>query len=307
MSTQIDSALRPNSAPRRASEMTFAEWMMFLLGRQATLGHAPPSAPRSINAVRRPAPAMVHAINFPAPPLPIARFSYLSGFAIGLVSFRRFLVRFGLRKVDWNARDVAHVILEDIQRYVSDGLDDFAVAQIGRTRAREIRVRDFSALNDDAARKFEDGIGSRVGRARANCIVDFNLTQPDLRGHSRVPAQAVSAKVALGDRERELLASFFVEGSASEGRTQTHQSLERRRRIRKHAKQVRHHREFRAYLCEESPNRAGCTIRIDWLDAILVSGSAHRRLSAECSRSTTAFVPSSAMRESASTRSVPGG
>ena len=187
-----------------------------------------------------------------------------------------------MRKVDWGARDVAHVVLEDVQRDVGDRLDDFTVTQTDGTGAREIRVSEFTTLNDDAAREFEDGIGSRISRARANRVVDFNSTQPDFRGHSRVPAQAVGAKVTLGDGERELLASFFVEGSARERRAQTHESFKRRRRIRKDTKQVRDQREFRAYLREESPDRAGCMIRIDWLDAILVSGSAHRSLSADC-------------------------
>jgi hypothetical protein len=71
-----------------------------------------------------------------------------------------------------------------------------------------------------------------------------------------VPAQAVSAKVALGDGECELLASFFVEGSTGERRAQTRESFKRRRRIRKNAKQVRDQREFRSYLREESPDRA---------------------------------------------------
>jgi hypothetical protein len=185
-----------------------------------------------------------------------------------------------MRKVDWDARDVAHVILEDIQRYVGDRLDDFTVTQTDGTGAREVRVREFTALNDDAAREFEDGIGSRVGRARANRIVDFGLIQPDFRGHSRVPAQAVCAKVALSDGERELLASFFVEGSAGERCAQTHESFKRRRRIRKNAKQIRHQREFRANLREESRDRAGCAIGINSLDAILVSEFAHRRLRA---------------------------
>jgi hypothetical protein len=42
----------PNSAARPASERTLAEWMMFLLGRQATFGHDPPTSFRSTTAVR---------------------------------------------------------------------------------------------------------------------------------------------------------------------------------------------------------------------------------------------------------------
>src|SRR5579862_1310015 len=57
---------------------------MFLLGRQATLGHAPPSNQRSTTAVRRPAPAIVQATNLPDPPLPITRFSNFSMLDIGL-------------------------------------------------------------------------------------------------------------------------------------------------------------------------------------------------------------------------------
>jgi|HubBroStandDraft_6_1064221.scaffolds.fasta_scaffold33752_7 hypothetical protein len=46
------SASTPNSAGRPASERTLAEWMMFLLGRQAMLGQEPPISFRSTTAVR---------------------------------------------------------------------------------------------------------------------------------------------------------------------------------------------------------------------------------------------------------------
>src|ERR1700731_643619 len=100
-----------------------------------------------------------------------------------------------MRKVDWEARDVAHVVLEDIQRYVGDRLDDLAATQTDSSSVREIRVREFTTLNDDAAREFEDGIGSRIGRARPNRIVDFDSTQSDFRSHCRVRPQAVRAQV----------------------------------------------------------------------------------------------------------------
>src|SRR5260221_12019673 len=51
---------------------------MFLLGKHATFGQAPPSAPYSIIAVRRPSLARVQATNLPAPPLPMTRISYFS-------------------------------------------------------------------------------------------------------------------------------------------------------------------------------------------------------------------------------------
>ncbi|MGB6563370.1 MAG: hypothetical protein WBE69_12260, partial [Candidatus Binataceae bacterium] len=76
---------------------------------------------------------------------------------------------------------MAHIVLEDVQRDVGDRLDDFTVTQTEGTGAREVRVREFTTLNDDAAREFEDGIGSRVGRSRANRIVDFGLIQSDFR------------------------------------------------------------------------------------------------------------------------------
>src|SRR5260221_6130535 len=48
---------------------------MFLLGRQAMLGHDPPISPRSTTAVRRPAFAIVQARYLPASPLPMIRIS----------------------------------------------------------------------------------------------------------------------------------------------------------------------------------------------------------------------------------------
>jgi hypothetical protein len=71
-------------------------------------------------------------------------------------------------------------------------------------------------------------------------------------------------------------------GSAGECRAQTIKSFKRRQHSRKNAKQVRDQREFRSYVREESPDRADCIIGIDWLDAILISGSAHLRLSSDC-------------------------
>ena len=52
MLVAIAPASTPNSPARAASERTLAEWMMFLLGRQATFGHDPPISFRSTTAVR---------------------------------------------------------------------------------------------------------------------------------------------------------------------------------------------------------------------------------------------------------------
>src|SRR5689334_14302277 len=178
--------------PRRASEITLADQMRFLLGKQATLGHAPPSSPRSTITVRRRL-SRVHAVNLPAIPLPIIKSSYFSTLAICFTSMA-WCFWFGLRKVDWDARNVADVVLENVQRDVGDRLDALAIAQAASPGAREVRVREFTTLDDDAAGELENGIGSGIGRAGPNRIVDLHSAQPDFRGHRRVPAQAVSAK-----------------------------------------------------------------------------------------------------------------
>jgi hypothetical protein len=61
--------------------------MMFLLGRHAMFGHAPPTYFRSIEAVRLPSLAIVQAINLPAVPLPSTTTSYLSGSLMLFISF----------------------------------------------------------------------------------------------------------------------------------------------------------------------------------------------------------------------------
>jgi hypothetical protein len=38
------------------------------------------------------------------------------------------------------------------------------------------------------------------------------------------------------------------------------------------------------YFSEESPDRSGCLIGVNWPDAIVVCGFVHRRLPAECRR-----------------------
>src|SRR5947209_11245247 len=80
MSIGLSAAGKPNSAPRRRYEATFAEWMTFLLGRQATFGHDPPTYRRSTTATRFPSDASVHARYLPTSPLPRMTTSYCSGF-----------------------------------------------------------------------------------------------------------------------------------------------------------------------------------------------------------------------------------
>src|SRR5205807_9610433 len=92
MLTAIGPVSIPNSSCRPNSEATFAVWMMFLLGRQATFGHAPPTYFRSIEAVRLPSLAIFQAINLPAVPLPSTRTSYLSGWLMPLIFFRSSII-----------------------------------------------------------------------------------------------------------------------------------------------------------------------------------------------------------------------
>src|ERR1700730_1466421 len=61
--------------------------MTFLLGMQAMFIHAPPMYFRSIEAVRLPSRAIVHAINLPPVPLPSTRTSYLSGSLMLFIAF----------------------------------------------------------------------------------------------------------------------------------------------------------------------------------------------------------------------------
>src|ERR1700739_4484691 len=63
------SCLMPNSLLRRKYQATFALWMMFLLGKQAMLGHDPPMYWRSATATGLPSPANVQAAMVePVPP-----------------------------------------------------------------------------------------------------------------------------------------------------------------------------------------------------------------------------------------------
>src|SRR6266849_3198178 len=74
MSISKPSHVMPNSLPRRTYDATFALWMMFLLGRHAILGQAPPIYLRSTTATCFPSPAKVHAaIVEPVPPPRITR------------------------------------------------------------------------------------------------------------------------------------------------------------------------------------------------------------------------------------------
>jgi hypothetical protein len=75
MFVAADSTSTPNSAARAVKERTFAERLMFLLGRQAMFGHDPPISLRSTTAVRWPAAAIVQARYLPGSPLPITRMS----------------------------------------------------------------------------------------------------------------------------------------------------------------------------------------------------------------------------------------
>ena len=84
MSTPSGSARTPKDPARATSDATFAPWMTFLLGKQATFGHEPPTIARSTSAVRWPSFDNVQARYLPASPLPMTRTSYRSIVAIVL-------------------------------------------------------------------------------------------------------------------------------------------------------------------------------------------------------------------------------
>jgi hypothetical protein len=154
------------------------------------------------------------------------------------------------------------------------------------------------------------GVLKSIESVVANSPIARTLPMAEALGeayrHSRVPAQAVSTEVALGDGERELFPSFFVDGSAGERRAQAHESFKRHRRICKNPKKIRHQSEFRSLLREESPDRAGCVIGINGLNTILVSGFAHHRLPADRVRDQHTFRAKHGVAESASVRRFPG-
>src|SRR6476660_3622647 len=66
--------------------------MIFLVGRHAMFGHAPPTSFRSIEAVRLPSRAIVHAISFPPVPAPSTRTSYFSAFLAVFTASRELAV-----------------------------------------------------------------------------------------------------------------------------------------------------------------------------------------------------------------------
>src|SRR6516162_7615708 len=66
--------------------------MIFLVGRHAMFGHAPPTYFRSIEAVRFPSRAIVHAISFPPVPAPSTRTSYFSAFRAVITASRELAV-----------------------------------------------------------------------------------------------------------------------------------------------------------------------------------------------------------------------
>src|SRR5207244_11792792 len=66
--------------------------MIFLLCKHAMFGHAPPTYFRSIEAVRLPSLAMVHAINLPPVPAPSTRTSYFSGSLVAMIASLEFAV-----------------------------------------------------------------------------------------------------------------------------------------------------------------------------------------------------------------------
>src|SRR5712671_3377986 len=82
----------PKVAAWRTRSTTFALWIMFLLGRQAMLGHEPPINPRSTTATRCPDRASSQAIYLPASPPPKTTFGKRSLLLIRLSPQSLFVV-----------------------------------------------------------------------------------------------------------------------------------------------------------------------------------------------------------------------
>src|SRR5262249_48871340 len=66
--------------------------MIFLVGRHAMFGHAPPTYFLSIEAVRLPSRATVHGFSFPPVPAPSTRTSYFSAFPAVITASRELAV-----------------------------------------------------------------------------------------------------------------------------------------------------------------------------------------------------------------------
>jgi hypothetical protein len=132
-----------------------------------------------------------------------------------------------LQKIDGQAGDVAHVSLEDVQRDVGDGLDNLAVAKSNGAGAREVSVSEFAALDDDAAREFEDGVALCGRSVSTTRVLDVPFGESDLTANERVRAQTIVAEVALGDGDRDLLADLAVE-AATGNRAAEEQPADRR-------------------------------------------------------------------------------
>ena len=101
-------------------------------------------------------PTSFHFVHFSSP-----IFSDLAGFHFG--------------EVHHGAGYVVHVVRKDVQRDISDGLDNFAIRQTGGACMFQVGVADFAALHDDVSRQFQDGFSLGCRRDRATCVGDFFL------------------------------------------------------------------------------------------------------------------------------------
>src|SRR5262245_36133641 len=86
ISTRTFPVTTPRPRLESTSDTAFALWMTFLLGKQATFGHEPPTIARSTTTVFWPRPANVQLRSLPATPLPMTRFSKCSAFMMEILS-----------------------------------------------------------------------------------------------------------------------------------------------------------------------------------------------------------------------------
>src|SRR5271155_2564642 len=103
-----------------------------------------------------------------------------------------------------------------------------------------------------------------------NRICNFLLGEPDFASDGRMRTQAVTAQIALGDSESELLADLGVENATGERTTEVEIALERRRRIPEHPEEVRHQAELVPHQVEQLAGFAFRFFRVELSDPVHV-------------------------------------
>lgn len=160
------------------------------------------------------------------------------------------------------------VICQDVEHDIGDGLYDLAICQTEDASSLQIRVSDFAALDDNAAREFQDRIDLANRRCGVNRAGDVPLGKTDSLTAESVRAQAVAAQVALSHGEGDLLSDLHIEGASGQRPVEIDIALECSRRIAEHAAEVWYNAEFGLNLVEEMSGVARRLARVDLGDAV---------------------------------------